>query len=91
MESGRKHADPRVVAENIIADHGEAAFKKLIEMFRGNESGEKIGYVFKVSRQRVHQWKVALGQVRTTYVVYREVSALVDLPKPPRPSRRTVV
>lgn len=91
VENGRKHADPRTVAGNIIAEHGAPAFKKLIDMFRANESGTKIGFVFEVSRQRVHQWKLALGSETTTYEVHREVSDLVEPPKQPRASRRTVV
>jgi hypothetical protein len=87
---GRKPADPRVVAENIIAEYGKDGLKKLITMFRSGESGTKIGYVFDVSRQRVHQWKTALGHEQTTYVIHSDIVDLIDLPKP-RGTRRTVV
>lgn len=84
-----KLPDPRVVAQNIISEHGRPAFQKLIEMFRDNVSGEKIGFVFKVSRQRVSQWRVILGKQRFIYEVNPEI---IDLVEPrPRNTKRTAV
>jgi hypothetical protein len=87
MSGGRP--DPRTVAENIITEYGKSAFHKLIDMFRENESGTKIGYAFGVSRQRVNQWKVALGEELITYSVHPEIADLVE--RRPRSTRRTAV
>lgn len=90
MARQRQPTDPRTIAENIISDHGKAGFQTLIEMFRANESGTKIGYVFGVTRQRVNQWKTALGEERVTFVVDPAVEDLLDIPVP-RGTRRTAI
>lgn len=71
-----KQPDPRTVALNLIAEHGKPAFHKLIEMFNDNVSGTKIGKIFGVTRQRVSQWKQALGYTHTTFEVKSEISDL---------------
>ena len=82
--------DPRTVAENIIRDHGKAAFVKLISLLREGESGTKIGYILGVSRQRINQWKQALGDEQVTYNVHPSVESL--LPKrATKGTRRTAV
>lgn len=88
--SDRRPIDPRTIAQNIIAEHGKPAFQKLISMFRANESGTKIGHIFSVSRQRVNQWKAALGTEHVTYVVDPAIEDLVEK-KAPRSTRRTAV
>jgi hypothetical protein len=88
--SDRRPIAPRTVAQNIIAEHGKPAFQKLIAMFRANESGTKIGHVFSVSRQRINQWKAALGSEHVTYVLDPAIEDLVEK-KSPRTTRRTAV
>lgn len=86
----RKSPDPRTVATNLIAEHGRAGFQRLIDMFRDGESGTKIGYAFGVSRQRVSQWKAALGKEFTTFEVHPDIRDLVDQ-EDPQGTKRTLV
>jgi hypothetical protein len=76
----------------LIAEHGRAAFQRLIQMFCDNVSGAKIGQEFGVSRQRVSQWRAALGTEQVTYLVRHEIRDLVGPVDEKRPSgRRTLV
>ena len=87
--SDKKHAKPRVVANNLIAEHGKAAFNQLIEMFCAGESGTKIGEMFGVSRQRVNQWKAALGIEHISFELHDEIKDLA--PRSKTVARRTLV
>lgn len=69
---------PRQVAENIIQTHGSAEFRRLIRMFRDGEKGPKIAAVFGVTRQRVHQWKQQLGELKCVYTPHRDIADLID-------------
>ncbi len=82
--------NPRVVAKNIIAEHGRLAFQTLIEMLRTNVSGAKIGFIFKVSRQRVSQWRAALGIQRAVFEVHPDIADLVES-RPETTTKRTAV
>jgi hypothetical protein len=67
----------KAVALNFIKAHGRDKFLKLIEMFHNHESGPKIAFEFKVSRQRVHQWKYQLGHERIIFIPHPEIEALI--------------
>jgi len=77
----RKSA-PKTVANNLITEHGRDGFQRLIDMFRNNESGTKIGQLFGVSRQRVSQWKAALGKELVTFEIHPDIQDLVDQADP---------
>jgi hypothetical protein len=79
--------DARVVAENIIKKHGMTAFQLLIQLFQDGAPTRKVMKVYAVSRQRVSQWREALG----TQVVSFEPSPRIVhlLPRTePRATRR---
>jgi len=69
----------KTIAENFIDAHGRPRFLRLIEMFRNNEPGPKIAFEFKVSRQRVHQWKCHLGQERVTFIPWPEIEPFIGV------------
>lgn len=73
-----KKANPRTVAYNIIAEHGKDKFQMLIDMFRANESGTKIGTAFGVSRQRVSQWRNTLGKTTVHFDPDPVLEDLID-------------
>lgn len=66
----------KTVAENFIRTYGKDKFLRLIDMFKHAEPGPKIAHEFDVSRQRVHQWKVQLGEER---ILYKLNPAVEDL------------
>ena len=65
------------VARNIIKNHGRAKLRRLIILFRSDESGEVIARELGVSRSRVNQWKHALGTSTREYVVHENAAAVV--------------
>lgn len=75
----KKH-DAKTVAKNLITSHGQVGFQKLIDMFRENVSGTIIGREFNVSRQRVSQWKAALGREITVFETCKEIIEFIDKP-----------
>lgn len=50
---------------------------RLLELFNKGISGEDIAAEFKVTRQRVHQWRHILGVTKKLYVVDTGVMDLV--------------
>jgi DNA-directed RNA polymerase sigma subunit (sigma70/sigma32) len=58
------------VVRNIVARHGRAGLRRLIEGFRANESGQVLGDDLGVTRERVRQWKEILGQEVRSYMVH---------------------
>jgi hypothetical protein len=80
--------DPSVVARNIIRDHGREKFLSLIELLRENAPGPKIAYAFGISRQRAHQWRMALGKSKLVYELHPQVEQMCA---PRRRSARTAV
>ncbi len=88
--SVRKTPDPRTVAINLISEHGREGFQQLIELFRSGESGTKIGLIYNVSRQRVSQWKLALGKEIVSFEVHPAISDLVDQEDPKGIERTSV-
>jgi len=83
----RRAPDPRVVAKNIIKKYGRAEFHKLVQLFQDNAPTKKIMVAYLVTRQRVAQWKDALG---TQTVTFEPKSDIHDLLPPPdvRANRR---
>lgn len=72
--------DPRTVAYNLISEHGRQRFQLLIDLFRRGESGTKIGQEFGVTRQRVSQWRSALGVETVSYRLHDEIADLAEDP-----------
>lgn len=69
----------RKIALNLINNYGQTRFNELIRMLLANESGALIAKEFNVSRQRVNQWKRALGYTKTTFSLNPEVEKLIGL------------
>lgn len=66
------------VARNFIERYGSDRFERLLEAFAGGESGQAVADEFRVSRERVRQWKNTFGQVVTIYQVHSEVRDVLD-------------
>lgn len=77
---GKNNSTAVTTAENFIEQHGKAKFLRLIEMFQANESGPKIAFEFHVTRQRIHQLKVTLGEERILFILRPEVEAIIGAP-----------
>lgn len=90
MTQKQPPSQARIVAKNIIGEHGLAQFRKLIQMLRAGESGTKIGYVFGVTRQRICQWRGTLGWAETTYNVDPSIEDLLTQRRRPASGRRAV-
>jgi hypothetical protein len=74
-------ANPRSrerVTKNFIRRYGADRLELLINLLKEGESGQLIAEEFKVSRERVRQWKNAFGQVVTLYQVHSEVMEIID-------------
>lgn len=84
----KKHVpDARVVARNIIKKYGKPEFQLLIQMFQEGAPTRKVMQVYAVTRQRVAQWREALG---TQVISFEPNPAIADLlPRTePRVTRR---
>jgi hypothetical protein len=58
------------IAKRVMQDYGgERALKRLLQMFEEGEYISDIGEKFKISKQRVSQWRRALGCVTESFVV----------------------
>lgn len=66
------------VAENLIKSYGEEKFRYLLDQFSQNVPGPKIATEFSVTKQRVSQWKRALGVCRTTFHPHPEVEKRIN-------------
>ena len=66
------------IARNFVKRYGAERFQRLIRGFEGGESGQAIADDFRVSRERVRQWKNAFGQVFTLYQVHPEIQRVLD-------------
>lgn len=84
----QKPQSPVRVAENFINTYGRPRLLRLIEMLRAHTSGPEIAHEFKVSRQRVHQWKTQLGEERVLYVLDEQVEKILV---PKKSNLRTTV
>ncbi|MEC7988019.1 MAG: hypothetical protein VX278_22820 [Myxococcota bacterium] len=65
------------IARNFIRSYGKLKFKRLLDALRNGESGQIIANEFKVSRERVRQWKNIFGQIVTYYRVYPDIEPTV--------------
>jgi DNA-directed RNA polymerase sigma subunit (sigma70/sigma32) len=66
------------VARNFVRRYGADRFARLLQALSLGESGQAIADEFKVSRERVRQWKNTFGQVLTLYQVHSEVQQVLD-------------
>ena len=66
------------VADNHIKKYGEDKFRYLLEQFDTNVPGPKIATEFSVTKQRVSQWKRALGECRKTFHLHPEVEKRIN-------------
>lgn len=69
----------KTVAQNFIKKFGKPKFLRFIAMLQNNESGEKIAYEFEVSRQRVHQWKIQLGQEKIMFNLRPSIEEMLGI------------
>ena len=68
------------VARNFIKNYGRVKYRRLLQAFINNESGQQLADELNVSRERIRQWKNTFGEVITIYRVH------TDLPDPTRPT-----
>ena len=68
--------DRQRVARNFIKNYGKVKYKRLLQSFQNNESGQQIADELKVSRERVRQWKNTFGEVITIYKVHTDLPGL---------------
>jgi len=66
------------VAQNFVERYGADKFQRLINALSNGESGQAIADEFKVSRERVRQWKNTFGRVLTIYQVHPEVKEVLE-------------
>ena len=74
MSHGKSRAR---VAQNFVDRYGADGFQRLINAFSNGESGQAIADEFKVSRERVRQWKNTFGETITFYRLYPETVSLL--------------
>ena len=58
--------------------YGSEKLRYLLEQFNQNVPGPVIASEFAVTKQRISQWKKALGVCRTTFHPHPEVEKLVS-------------
>ncbi len=66
------------IARNFMKTRGKSAFRTLIRALEEQRSGQEIGELLGVSRERVRQWRDTFGQTVSYYQVYPEVRDLVN-------------
>ena len=57
------------VATNFIDQYGMAKFRRFLKLLADDVSGEQIAREYRVSRERVRQWKITFGSVVRKYVI----------------------
>ncbi len=70
------------VAHNFINRYGEERLRWLLGALSEGESGQVIADEFRVSRERVRQWKNAFGRSLTLYQVHPEVQGVLATLQP---------
>lgn len=75
MSHGKSRAR---VAQNFVDRYGADGFQRLINAFSNGESGQAIADEFKVSRERVRQWKNTFGRSLMIYQVHPEVQDVLE-------------
>ena len=66
------------VARNFIKARGRSMFCLLLSRLEQQQSGQEIGKVLGVSRERVRQWKDTFGQTVSVYSVHPHVRQLAQ-------------
>jgi hypothetical protein len=66
------------ISRNFIKKRGRESLRHLIYLLRSQTDGSAMAAEFGVSRQRVHQWKNALGTTITFYRVHPEIQRIAD-------------
>lgn len=66
------------VARRISNFYGRAALSCLVEDLRNKVAMSEIALRMKVTRQRVHQWKNALGHETVAWEPYDDVVEVMD-------------
>lgn len=74
-----EEASSNTVAENFVKQYGKSGLKRFLKLLRRNTSGEDIAREFKVSRERVRQWKNAFGVVVMRYDVHPHILKLAGI------------
>lgn len=69
----------RRVSQNIVRKYGQEGFSKLLNMLSNNIPCVQIAKEFQVTRQRVYQWKSALGVEKKVFQPYPDVNNFVSL------------
>ena len=64
------------VSRNFIKKRGREAYGRLIDLLVSQATSTSMASEFGVSRQRIHQWKTALGTTITFYRVYPEIQRI---------------
>lgn len=80
------NSERTTVIRNIIKKYGMAKAKSLISALEHLDSGEEIARDYGVSRERVRQWKHALGATVQLYQVHPEVLAVLHRPLREQPA-----
>lgn len=70
------------VSRNFIRKRGRQSYRRLIHLLKAQASGAAIATEFGVTRQRIHQWKNALGSTITFYRIFPEIQRIADEEKP---------
>lgn len=71
------------VSRNFIRKRGRQSYRRLIHLLTSQASGSAMAIEFGVTRQRIHQWKNALGSTITFYRVYPEIQRIADAEEEP--------
>ncbi len=65
----REHSPATTVIANLVEKYGRERTERLLKLLERQVSGQVIADEFEVSRERVRQWKYALGGTVSTYIV----------------------
>jgi len=75
MQKGTK---PSKLARNLIKKHGLEKFNYLIDSFQKGVAMPQIAQEFQVTRQRVQQWRQALGNHYSHFTPHPEIRTLLS-------------
>ena len=63
----------RKITRDFIALYGSARLRALLKDLSKGESGQMLAEEFRVSRERIRQWKETFGKLHFTYKIFPEV------------------